>query len=204
MTEAILSGITFGLLLSVMLGPVFFALLQTSLHEGFKAGSHLAFGVFLSDTLLICLCYLFAEQLNLFEEHKVITAIGGGILLIGFGIYILLKKIKVKEVDDDRKTVHSRFVLEGFFLNAFNPAVLLFWLSVVSLVSVKEHYTRLHNLIFFSSILVTVFSTDLLKALIAHKIKNLLNARTILWINRITGLVLAVFGLHMIWKAFEV
>ena len=44
MLEPIVSGFTFGLLLAVMLGPVFFALLQTSLHEGFKAGVHLENG----------------------------------------------------------------------------------------------------------------------------------------------------------------
>ena len=52
-TEPLFSGIGFGLLLAIMLGPVFFTILQTSLHEGFKAGLFLAFGVLLSDAAVI-------------------------------------------------------------------------------------------------------------------------------------------------------
>jgi len=200
MIEPIVSGITFGLLLSIMLGPVFFALLQTSLHEGFKAGSFLAFGVFLSDTALIGVCYFFAAQLDLLEQNQLMMGIMGGSLLIIFGIVNFFKKIKVKEVDDDKKTVHAKFIAQGFFLNIFNPAVLLFWLGVVGIVSLKDHYTRIHTLVFFCSLLFTVFATDLLKSFVSHRIKNILKENVILWINRTVGLVLTAFGLHMILK----
>ncbi|MBP6334827.1 MAG: LysE family transporter [Bacteroidia bacterium] len=200
MTEPILSGITFGLILAIMLGPVFFALLQTSLHEGFKAGTHLAFGVFLSDAAMIGLCYFFAAQLDLLEQNKLVMGVVGGGLLIGFGLVNFFKKIKVKEVDDDKKTVHAKFILQGFMLNFFNPAVLLFWLSIVGIVSLKEEYTRVHKSVFFSSVLLTVFFTDLLKSFVSHRIKNILKANVILWINRIVGMALVAFGIHMIWK----
>ena len=138
--EPVLSGITFGLLLAVMLGPVFFTLLQTSLHEGFKAGAYLASGVFLSDAGLIIVCYSFASLIRAFDAHHKLMAWIGGLLLIGFGIFNFFHRIKLKEVDDNKKTVHAHFVLKGFLLNLFNPAVLFFWLGVVGMVSVKEDY----------------------------------------------------------------
>ncbi|HNQ61790.1 MAG TPA: LysE family transporter [Bacteroidia bacterium] len=201
MLEPILSGITFGLILAIMLGPVFFALLQTSLHEGFKAGAYLAFGVFLSDTALIGACYFFAAQLNLLEENHILMAFLGGSLLIIFGIVNFFKKIKLKEIDDNKKTVHAKFVLQGFFLNIFNPAVLLFWLGVVGIVTIKDHYTKLHTIVFFSSLLLTVLATDLLKSFVSHKIKKILQENVIIWLNRTVGLALMAFGLHMIIKA---
>ncbi len=200
MLEPILSGITFGLILAIMLGPVFFAILQTSLHEGFKAGAHLAFGVFLSDSAMIGLCYFFAAQLNLLEENKLLMGIIGGGLLISFGLVNFFKKIKIKEIDDDKKTVHAKFILQGFLLNFFNPAVVIFWLSVVGIVSLKEQYTRIHTSVFFSSVLLTVLSTDLLKSFISHRIKNILKENVILWMNRIVGIALVGFGVHMIVK----
>lgn len=200
MLEPIISGITFGLILAIMLGPVFFALLQTSLHEGFKAAAYLAVGVFLSDTALIGVCYFFAAQLNLLEENKFLMGLISGLLLIGFGLVNFFKKIKVKEVDDDKKTIHAKFLAQGFFLNIFNPAVLLFWLGVVGIVSLKDHYTKFHTIVFFSTLLLTVLSTDLLKSFISHRIKNILKANVITWINRIVGLVLIGFGTHMIIK----
>jgi threonine/homoserine/homoserine lactone efflux protein len=200
MIEPIISGITFGVVLAIMLGPVFFALLQTSLHEGFKAGVHLAFGVFLSDAALITICYTFASFIRLIDNHRMATGIIGGVLLVGFGVYNFFHRIKLKEVDDDKKTVHAHFVLKGFLLNFLNPAVLFFWLSVVGLISVKEDYKLIHEGVFFGTVLLTVFSTDLLKSFVAHRIKNILQPKIMLWINRVIGSVLVGFGIHMILK----
>lgn len=198
--EPFLSGSSFGLLLSVMLGPVFFALLQTSLHEGFKAGAYLAFGVFLSDASLITVCYTFASLIRIIDNHQSAMSWVGGLLLIGFGIYNFFHKVRMKDVDDNKKTVHAHFVLKGFLLNLFNPAVLFFWLGVVGLVSVREHYSSADEWIFFGSTLAMVFTTDLLKCFVANRIKNILNPTVMTWINRITGLVLIGFGLNMILK----
>ena len=93
MLEPILSGISFGLLLAIMLGPVFFALLQTSLHEGFKAGVFLASGVLASDATLIALCYVFAKQMELMSSHKIATGWVGGMILISFGLVNFFKKV---------------------------------------------------------------------------------------------------------------
>lgn len=200
MLDPIISGISFGLLLAIMLGPVFFTLLQTSLHEGFKAGVHLAFGVLLSDATLIAVCYFFASKLNMLDQYRITMGWIGGILMIGFGLFNFFRKVKIKEVDDNKKTVHAKFMLKGYLLNIINPAVLLFWLGIVSVMSVKEHYTKTHELFFFGSLLGTVFVTDLLKSYVANRIKNLLKPEVMLWINRIIGAVLIGFGLNMIYK----
>ena len=199
-TEPILKGITFGLLLAVMLGPVFFALLQTSLHEGFKAGVYLAIGVFLSDAAVVTLCYTFASFIRQIDDQHRAMAWVGGLLFIGFGIFNFFHRIKIKEVDDDKKTVHAQFVLKGFVLNLLNPAVILFWLGVVGLVSVKVGYTAVHEYIFFASVLLTIFATDLLKSFVSHRIKNFLKPNVMLWMNRIIGIILVGFGINMIFE----
>ncbi len=200
MIEPVVDGIIFGLLLAIMLGPVFFTLLQTSLHEGFKAGVHLAIGVLLSDATCILVAYFFASQLDLTGKYKVAVGWIGGLLLIGFGVINFFRKVKPKEVDDDRKTVHAKFVLKGFVMNALNPAVMLFWIGMISLIKLKEDYTKVHEAIFFATVLTTVFGTDLLKSFIANRISHLLNASVLHWINWIVGSVLIAFGLRMIFK----
>ena len=200
MLDPIISGISFGLLLAIMLGPVFFTLLQTSLHEGFKAGVHLAIGVLISDATLISICYFFASQLNMLDKYRITMGWIGGILMIAFGLFNFFRKVKLKEVDDNKKTVHAKFMLKGFLLNIINPAVLIFWIGVVSVMSVKEHYTHTHELMFFGSLLSTVFATDLLKCFVSNRIKNLLKPAVMLWINRSIGVILILFGLNMIYK----
>ncbi len=198
--EPIFSGIVFGLVLAIMLGPVFFTLLQTSLHEGFRAGVHLAFGVFLSDAICIITAYYFASQLDLTVKYRVAAGWIGGLLLITFGIINFFRRVKPKEVDDDRKTVHAKFILKGFVMNSLNPAVLLFWIGIISLVKLKEDYSRVDDAAFFSCVLTTAFGMDLLKSFIANRISHMLNSSVLHWINWIVGTVLIAFGLRMIMK----
>ena len=202
MLEPLLSGITFGLALALMVGPVFFALIQTSLHEGFRAGLFFAFGVFVSDASLIALGYLFAGQLDLLNTHRDIMGWVGGSVLIIFGVVQMTRQPKAKEVDDDRRTVHGHYLVRGFLMNTLNPMVLLFWLSVIGIVSLREQYSLSDRFTFFGSVLGTVLSTDLLKSYGAGKLKRLLNAQVMKWINRITGLIVAGFGVEMFVRAF--
>lgn len=196
--EPIISGFTFGITLAFLLGPVFFTLIQTSLHEGFRAGLMFASGVFISDTFLIGACYLFASKLNLMTKYPDEMGIIGGIVLASFGIFQFIKKTKVKEVDNEKRTLHSRFALHGFLLNTLNPMVLLFWLSVVSIVTARQHYTTLNDFEFFASLLLTVAGTDVLKSYLSHKLKRLLKANVMHRINQITGIILIGFGGEMI------
>src|SRR4051812_40978368 len=200
MFDPILSGIGFGLILAAILGPVFFTLLQTSLHEGFKAASHLAFGVLLSDMGWIIAGYAFASQIDLAGKYKFIVGWIGGTLLIVFGVYNFFKKIKVREVDDDKKTIHAKFVLKGFLLNAFNPSVPLFWLSIISVVKLKEDYSSTHEAVFFGAVLSTVFGMDLFKSYLAQRIKKVLSHNVLVWMNRILGLILFAIGIRMMIK----
>jgi threonine/homoserine/homoserine lactone efflux protein len=122
----------------------------------------------------------------------------GGVLLICFGLFNLFSRVKLKDVDDEKKTVHAHFIAKGFLLNFLNPAVLFFWLGIVSMVSLKESYSRQHEIVFFCTTLFTVFFTDVFKSFIAHRIKKILKPKVMLWLNRIIGLILIGFGLNMI------
>ena len=57
MTEALLNERIFPREFAALLGPGFFALLQTSIHRGFRAGMCLSIGIFLSDVFVLLLCY---------------------------------------------------------------------------------------------------------------------------------------------------
>ena len=53
--STIVKGVGFGVTLSFVAGPAMFALIQTSLTNGFKAGVHLALGISLSDIFMVFL-----------------------------------------------------------------------------------------------------------------------------------------------------
>jgi threonine/homoserine/homoserine lactone efflux protein len=103
MMQSLLEGISMGLLLSVMVGPVFFTLITGSMEHGFRYALVLAFGIFISDSLYALLTYYgvsFLANTSMFEE---ILGWAGGGILIGFGVSSLLKKQASDTVSESRE-----------------------------------------------------------------------------------------------------
>jgi threonine/homoserine/homoserine lactone efflux protein len=204
MLEPVISGILLGCVVALLVGPVFFLILNTSLHRGFTHGAQVAFGVMLSDALFIFIAYFGSNFILLLDKHKSVAGIVASVLLLSFGIGILIKKYTVPlesiQLNEKMKSPIV-FIAKGFMLNAMNPSVLFFWIGVAGTVGAKEHYTIKHLLVFYPTILCTVFSTDLLKAYIAHKIKSVLTENLLTLINRISGVVLIGFAVYTFIKS---
>ena len=95
MFSAFVHGILLGLLLSILIGPVFFMLIKTSINDGFRDAMYLEAGIFLSDIFCISVSYLGLAQLFVKPEYEKLILIAGGIILLIFGIstYLSHKKI---------------------------------------------------------------------------------------------------------------
>ena len=92
MIKVLLEGILLGITLALLIGPSFFALIQTSIKNGFKSALALSFGIFLGDLLCVFLAYLGASQLFNNSNNKIIVGIIGGIILIIFGMLNFFQK----------------------------------------------------------------------------------------------------------------
>ena len=204
----ILNGIKLGLVLTFLVGPVFFTILQTSVERGFWSGVLVALGVSLSDIIYVTVCYFGLAQFIDQDQNKIYMAYGGGAILILFGLYHALIKSRksinkeIKQVEDRGK---FRYFLKGFVINGISPMVILFWLGAISIASVDFGYSKgIQFLIFFASVLVTVFITDLLKAYLANKLRRLVTPRTMMYLNIIVGVILIVFGGRLIFQGITI
>jgi threonine/homoserine/homoserine lactone efflux protein len=157
-----------------------------------------------SDLFFIFIAYFGSNFILLLTEHRFWAGIGSAILLAGFGIALLVKKndIPMEAITlQDKLTAPYIYILKGFMINAMNPTVLFFWIGVAGSVSVKEHYTVQHLVVFYSSIILTIFGTDLLKAYVAHRIKKFLTSKVLLLLNRICGFALIGFAVYTLVRA---
>jgi threonine/homoserine/homoserine lactone efflux protein len=194
--HAILKGIVAGLLIAVMIGPVFFALLQTSIKKGLVAGILFAVGIVLSDSLYFLLAFFGLSQLGGSFDIKKVMGIGGGIFLLGFGLMLLFKKKPPKEKglkDTDRYSLWKSFA-QGFLINMLNPSALLYWASVVTFVNHDYEGDERMIFSFFLACMSVVFGTDALKAFLAFRLRDWVTEKFMLWLNRISGTVLAGAG----------
>jgi threonine/homoserine/homoserine lactone efflux protein len=201
MLKAIFEGVVWGLILSFMIGPVFFGLLHTSIHKGFKKALVYATGVAFSDTFFIVITYLGIAGFMDDEQFRKILLLIGGFIMIAFGLYYILKKaadsIELKDKNDSIKK--TNVFIKGFLLNAINPSVFIFWIGMVSFAGITFHNDKYLILIFFIVTVGTVFSTDILKAYIAHKIKIYFTNRLLNKMNKVLGSVILLAGLSLVY-----
>lgn len=203
--EAVSQGFLLGLALCVAVGPSFFALIQTSIRNGFRSGAALAAGIFISDVVCVALAYLGASRLFENPQNKLIVGVIGGTILIVFGFINLYKKALVVDGDLEIKRNVSLplTALKGFLLNILNPFVLLLWVGWVGLVSARSDFKPYHVILFFSIALLTVLVTDLLKAYGANWIRRYLRPRLLVWVNRVVGIIMIGCGMWMIYRVFD-
>lgn len=205
--QGVLLGFTLSLFFSF--GPVLFALIQTSILRGFWSSALLAFGVMLSDFSLIALGFFGAISLLQQSENQFIFGIVGGVVLIVMGFFTFTRKVVLREEEEGEGGRSSNpkpitYVLKGFFINFTNPFVWIFWMSVVVGFSANYEGETTEMFIFFASALGVVFLTDVLKSFSAYKIKKYLQTHSIIWVNRIAGVILALFGVYLIIRSLYV
>ncbi|MDO5760805.1 MAG: LysE family transporter, partial [Bacteroidota bacterium] len=156
-------GILFGLTLSLMIGPAFFSLLQTSISKGFRSGAYLAIGISLSDVIMVFVAWYGVSTFFETEHARKILSIIGGVIIVVFGIYTATRLHKTPK-RRDLKTV-SRFQFKylgkGLLFNIANIGTWLYWLIPVSVAN--SYSCRKEQLIFLVSILLTNLGMDLLK-----------------------------------------
>lgn len=201
MSEAILKGLGFGLLLSIAVGPVLLSIIKQSLNNGHRGGFAFIFGVSASDIFLVLISNVFTQLFNSIRDYETEVGIGGCIFLVSMGIYyFFFKKVKVneegKQIFRMRKRDFVRVFFSGFFMNTLNPGIFLFWITTST--AVINHSVR-ERIIIFTTCLVWMLGTDILKVLLAAKIRNRLTPHNIHILNRINGVVLILFGLALIY-----
>lgn len=201
MLELIVSGIGLGIVLSFLTGPVFFALIKTSIEKGFYAGVALASGVVVSDLIYVAIT-LFGTSLLSFEStYRIPIGIVGSAVLMGIGLYYLLKKVKINYDEVPSKIKHAGYFFKGFFMCIFNPFILLYWVSVTSGVySMYGELTSQQVIPFFGAILLSLFGMDTLKAYFAHKMRYKIKEKTIQNLNKIAGVLIIIFALKLIYN----
>ena len=205
MINSIVSGIGFGMLLAVLVGPVFFGLIQTSINRGFKYGIFFAMGVAVSDITFILLTYYGVSNfLDNPAFKKGIGIFGGGFMCL-FGLYYLLKPAD-KSVpfasNIQRETKKINIMFKGFIMNILNPSVFFFWIGMVSVVSVRFDANAFRIFIFFCATIGTVFSLDIIKSYVANKIKGYFTNSLLNKLNKGLGVILFGVGVKLLLEAF--
>jgi threonine/homoserine/homoserine lactone efflux protein len=204
--EAVLKGFGIGLILVLSVGPVIFTIIKQSINNGYKGGFSFVAGVWLSDVVLVLFANFFSELVTELLAFRNTIAYIGSIFLAGMGVfYIFFKKVNLNAGETEvvrtfSKADFSKIALSGFLINTLNPSVLIFWLiNATAFATIHSFWERM---IIFSVCLGMNMVADVLKVLMAGKIRNSLTPRHILLINKVSGTILVIFGAVLMYGAF--
>lgn len=205
--DLILKGFVTGFILSIMVGPVFFVLLETSIRKGVKAAIAMDIGVLLSDIIYIIIAFVFYQQVaDLQKGHdNSLLRLIGGILFCVYGAYNYFKKVKETHISEEFEKITTTagyiwLAVKGLILNLMNPLVVFYWFSVMTLASedVEAEDGNSKMILYLLIILITFFSIDLLKILGAKRLRPLVTSKVLKALNRFIGIIFALFGIILI------
>lgn len=201
MWEAILAGLTLGLILVISVGPVIFTIIKQSLNNGREGGLSFIGGVWLSDIVLIVVSNAFSELVtNLMAYRQLLGLIGSGFLIIMGIFYVFFKKIKIQNPDGAllkfSRVDMARIFSSGFLINTLNPNVFLFWLGTATAFASKYSFNE--RILIFSVCLAVNIAADILKVFMAGKLRKRLTLHNISLINKVSGTILIGFGVALL------
>jgi threonine/homoserine/homoserine lactone efflux protein len=205
MWQAIVSGLTLGLILALSVGPVIFTIIKQSIDNGHTGGFSFVVGVWISDIVLVIVSNAFSELVHGLLEYRRTIGIVGSIFLVAMGvIYIFFKKVKLQPGQDGfvqrfRKRDMLRIFTSGFLINTINPNVFIFWLGVATAFAGK--FTLMQRIIIFSVCIGVNVLADILKVIMAGRLRKRLTLHTISIINKVSGTILIAFGVALFYGA---
>ena len=182
--EYIFYGIGWGLWLAILVGPLVFALIQTTIEKGTPAGLIVGLGIWFSDALFVLAFFVAADSMNeltSYENFELIVGVIGGLILliIGSGIYINTPKELPKPSFKASKDILANG-FKGFAINTFNPFTFVFWLGMIPTYVQTNKLDNTQIFIFILAIFGTIILTDSLKVIFAKKLQPKLTLQNII------------------------
>jgi threonine/homoserine/homoserine lactone efflux protein len=207
MMDDFITGISLGFFLSFMIGPVFFILIETSITKGFRAALAFDFCVVFAYALFFAIAFFSSFRLiNTIKDDPALFILGG-ILMMTYGVisYVKLKRVQIDTLQlasPNLKRDYLNLFAKGFLLNFINVGVLGFWLAIIITLGPTMDMDTYRMFTFFAFTISAYFVTDIFKILLAKQLRKKLTPHNILKIKKISSVLLIIFGMVIMAKAF--
>lgn len=197
MTTALLFGALAGFAMSILLGVIFFLLIQTGIKYGWKKAIPIALGVIAGDIIYIILSLNVSNALQDFLViNKTSVGVAGSFALFVFGAAQIFKK---REQESDFEKERGRFsntrdfFIKPFIINLLNPGNALIWLGLYSNPPASQFDTS-EKYAFAAGALGAIFLTEVVIAAAAQKLKSFTTPRILNIADIVLGLVFIALG----------
>jgi threonine/homoserine/homoserine lactone efflux protein len=198
-----LYGLVAGFMMSILLGVVFFMLIQAGIQHGTKKGVIIASGVITGDIIFLSLAIGFTAAIAEFlQKYQQLISLLGGLLLLAMGLWMWLKKRRVGEENKEVKGLRSArdFFIKPFVINILNPANAAWWLGLYSFPPASA-YGLQQKIIFGAFAVLAIFSTEVGIATGASMLKNYIKGKWLKKVDKAVAVVMFIMGLNLLLRA---
>ncbi|OFX47514.1 MAG: hypothetical protein A2046_13080 [Bacteroidetes bacterium GWA2_30_7] len=195
--DYILNGFIIGLSVSIPLGPIGILVIQKTLCNGKKSGFVTGLGAAFADFIYAIIASLgISIIINSLVEYHLYFQIIGGLFLIYLSYNVFFSN-PIKQLRNPK--INSNLIgdfLSTFFLTITNPMALLLFFGVFAGIGfLNEKFD-------YSSIIYIILGVNIGTVLWWYTLSTLINLfrskiqiRRLNWINKISGVVIFIFGL---------
>lgn len=193
-----LKGFALGMMLQLSVGPVFFAVFQKSISEGFREAFKMTIAVALVDAAYIVVSFTsVAALLEIQAVHMLVRGLGSAVLA-----YFGLKYIKGAKAD---RNMESRgdagkggSFMYGMKLTILNPLTILFWSATFGSLISSGRLSGIGSTAIFSlgCVLSTVIFLGAM-SLLGNRISRMLNGRILKMLDYSVGVFLLCFSARL-------
>jgi threonine/homoserine/homoserine lactone efflux protein len=203
-SDYLIKGLIIGFSIAAPVGPIGVLTIKRTLAEGRISGFVTGMGAACADTVYGAVAGfgLIAVSSFLISQEFVIKLIGG-LFLIYLGVRSFLSKPATEEAAVASKGLLNNFI-STFFLTLTNPSTILSFIAIfagLGLASSSADYFSSTAIVFgvFIGSALWWFILSFIVSFFRHKI----TPDRLLWVNRLSGVVLCSFGLFALYSLLE-
>lgn len=198
----IIEGIILGVSVSAPLGPIGVLCIQRTLNRGKNFGLISGLGAALADVFFATLA-AFGISFVVFDAHNDIFRIVGGTILFVVGV----KMFFTNPIAQIRKPSSSKsywgYFASTFFLTLTNPLTIIFFAASFAALGLNKYSD---NSVYLVLMVLSVFAGALLwwasLVLTVNAFRKKFRLRNLWWINKISGIVIALLSVISIILLF--
>ncbi|NPA68689.1 MAG: LysE family transporter [Chlorobi bacterium] len=201
----IIKGILIGIFVSAPLGPIGVLCIQRTLNKGFKSGLVSGMGAAFADIVYAVIAGFGITYISDFlTEYQTYIRIIGGLFLILTGIRIITSNPakQVRKLRVQGNNFYKDFIT-SFLLTVSNPVTVLAFGAFFAAFNMTNQTT---GKISVTVMIIAVFSGSLLwwgsLISVVNLFKKRIKLRSLVKINRITGILIILFALFVILTVF--
>ncbi|MEO6190036.1 MAG: LysE family transporter [Saprospiraceae bacterium] len=202
MLEIFTYSIITGVILSFGFGTVFFSLIQTSIESGYKSGIKLAFGVFISDIILMLVAIFGTQFLPDQSSIYIVIRILCALIILALAYTHIFHKTKPTISLTDNIVNFFYLFSKGFVLNIINPVNFLAWVALVA--TLKSYHVN-WNIQSYSLtiVLCTIFVSECAISIFSEKLGKLLNPNKLKILKTIIGIIFLLLAIKIFYSIFQ-